>query len=107
MDIPQTINDVALSGEQRRNIYLVIKEALHNIVKHANASEVTIAFQLGDQHLEVTIHDNGRGLHQASSFGNGLKNMRRRIENIGGDFKIESGTGTTVKLNCPLPTALA
>ena len=33
--------------------------------------------------------------------------MRRRIENIGGDFKIESGTGTTVKLNCPLPTALA
>jgi len=107
LDIPQTINDVALSGEQRRNIYLVIKEALHNIVKHANASEVTIAFQLGDQHLEVTIHDNGRGLHQASSFGNGLKNMRRRIENIGGDFKIESGTGTTVKLNCPLPTALA
>jgi two-component system, NarL family, sensor kinase len=102
LDTPETITDLPLSGEQRRNIYLVIKEALHNIVKHANATKVRIAFQLNDQHLNVVIHDNGHGLQQVSSFGNGLKNMRHRIENIGGDFKIESGTGTTVKLNCPL-----
>jgi signal transduction histidine kinase len=55
----------------------------------------------------VTIRDNGQGLHKASSFGNGLKNMQRRVENIGGDFEIESRTGTTVKLNCPLHTTPA
>lgn len=107
LDIPETITDLPLSGEQRRNIYLVIKEALHNIVKHANATKVEIVFQLNDHHLSVAIHDNGNGLQQAPSFGNGLKNMRRRVENIGGDFKIESGAGTTVRLNCPLYTTLA
>jgi signal transduction histidine kinase len=107
LEIPQTITDLPLSGEQRRNIYLVIKEALHNIVKHANATKVKIVFQLNGQQLNVTIHDNGHGLQQTSPFGNGLKNMRRRVKNIGGDFEIESGTGTTVKLNCPLYTSIA
>jgi two-component system, NarL family, sensor kinase len=102
LDIPETNNDLPLSGEQRRNIYLVIKEALHNIVKHANACKVKIAFQLDDQLLEVTIEDDGCGFKKVSSYGNGLKNMRRRIENIGGDFSVEGGRGTTVKLSCPL-----
>jgi signal transduction histidine kinase len=107
LDIPEKITDLPLSGEQRRNIYLVIKEALHNIVKHANATKVRIVFRLDAQHLDVAVHDNGQGLQKAPSFGNGLKNMRRRVENIGGGFKIETGAGTTVKLNCPIYTALA
>ncbi|MGZ3881855.1 MAG: tetratricopeptide repeat protein [Flavisolibacter sp.] len=102
LDIPETIADLPLSGEQRRNIYLVIKEALHNIVKHAHATKVRITFRQNGQTLNVVICDNGQGLGKASPFGNGIKNMQRRVENIGGDFKIESGTGTTVNLNCPL-----
>ena len=102
LDLPQTISDLPLSGEQRRNIYLIIKEALHNIVKHAHATEVNIAFHLNDKNLDIAIHDNGKGLIQTSPFGNGLKNMRHRIQNIGGNFEIISGAGTTVKLKCPL-----
>jgi len=106
LDIPGTIADLPLSGEQRRNIYLVIKEALHNIVKHAHATNVQIVFRLNGQRLNVIIHDNGKGLQKELYSGNGITNMRRRVENIGGSFSIESGTGTTVKLDCPLNTPL-
>jgi signal transduction histidine kinase len=106
LDIPGTIADLPLSGEQRRNIYLVIKEALHNIVKHAHATNVQIVFRLNGQRLNVIIHDNGKGLQKDLYSGNGITNMRRRVENIGGSFSIESGTGTTVKLDCPLNTPL-
>jgi signal transduction histidine kinase len=102
LDIPLTITDLPLSGEQRRNIYLVIKEALHNIVKHASATEVNIGFGLHNETLHISIRDNGKGLTQSSRFGNGLKNMRTRIENIGGSFEIVHKSGTTVKLKCPL-----
>lgn len=107
LEIPETITDLHLSGEQRRNIYLVIKEALHNIVKHASATKVDLCFQFNQQSLSITIQDNGTGLIKNSQFGNGLKNMRHRMETIGGVFEILNGTGTTVKLKCPLNTQSA
>lgn len=107
LKIPPKITDIPLSGEQRRNIYLVIKEALHNIVKHSFATEVSITFELNNKMLDIIIHDNGRGLKQSSPFGNGLKNMHQRMENIEGSFKIISGEGTTVKLRCPLYSNIA
>jgi two-component system, NarL family, sensor kinase len=104
LNIPEAIINLPLGGEQRRNIYLVIKEALHNVVKHARATEVNIAFQLNEKSLNITIHDNGLGFRKASVFGNGLNNMRRRLENIGGNFEIKTASGTLVKLICPLYT---
>lgn len=106
LQIPDTISDLHLNGEQRRNIYLVIKEALHNIVKHAAATEVNICFAIENKNLSVVIHDNGRGFRESSSFGNGLKNMRRRMETIGGNFDISNENGTTIKINCPLHSDL-
>lgn len=103
LDIPDPVPQVHLTGEQRRNIYLVIKESLHNIVKHACATEVTIAFRL-NENLDVTIQDNGKGFSKTSLFGNGLKNMRQRMQSIGGSFEINNGEGTTVKLSCPPDT---
>jgi len=102
-DVPGLIPDIPISGEQRRNIYLVIKESLHNIVKHSGASEVSISFQLNGG-LRACIHDNGKGLETNSQhrFGNGLKNMRQRMESIGGTFEVENKNGTTIKLYCPL-----
>lgn len=92
-----------LTGEQRRNIYLVIKEALHNIVKHAAATEVCISFQLNNQ-LSVSIHDNGKGIDTAAlrRFANGIKNMEQRMESIGGTFEIINNDGTTIRLQCPV-----
>jgi signal transduction histidine kinase len=100
---PDSIPDIHISGEQRRNIYLVIKESLHNIVKHSGASEVNISFQI-NKRLQACIHDNGKGfqMQHQRRFGNGLKNMQQRMESIGGSFEIENNNGTTVKLYCPL-----
>jgi two-component system, NarL family, sensor kinase len=102
-NVPEYIPDLQITGEQRRNIYLVIKESLHNIVKHSCASEVNISFDLNGG-LRSCIHDNGKGIETISQrrFGNGLKNMRQRMESIGGSFEIENENGTIIRLYCPL-----
>ncbi|HMH24072.1 MAG TPA: two-component regulator propeller domain-containing protein [Puia sp.] len=80
-----------VSGEFRRNVYLTIKETLHNIVKHAQASQVCITIVIGRE-LTVIIQDNGIGFNRAQvrPFSNGLTNMRRRIADIGGELQILS-----------------
>ena len=100
---PDAIPPVEISGEKRRNIFLCIKESLNNIVKHANANRVEIFFSV-DQHLQITIKDNGRGLNTAEIrlFSNGISNMRKRMENIGGSFSIDNHNGTIIVLRIPL-----
>lgn len=97
-----------LSGETRRNVFLVVKESLHNILKHAQASKVEIDFSLKNNDLEIKIRDDGRGLDEAAlaKAGNGLLNMEKRMTAAGGHFDIESkpGKGTTVHLSLPLET---
>lgn len=101
-DLPEFIPNVPISGEQRRNIYLVIKESLHNIVKHSEATEVTISFQFQGG-IRSCIHDNGKGFKTPAlhHFGNGLKNMQARIQSIGGTFEIENANGTTIHIFYP------
>ena len=95
-----------VSGEFRRNVYLTIKEALHNIVKHANASQVRISIAAGKDLLRIAITDDGIGFDPAvvRATGNGLNNMRERIRAIGGQLQIRSGGKTVVQLSVPLPT---
>ena len=102
-NVPEYIPDLQITGEQRRNIYLVIKESLHNIVKHSEASKVDVSFDLNEG-LQACIHDNGKGIETNGQrrFGNGLTNMRQRMESIGGTLEIENENGTTIKLYCPL-----
>jgi len=104
-DFPETVPQVFVSGEVRRNIFLTIKESLHNIVKHSSATQVKIKVCLQDQ-LSIQINDNGKGFAAAGvnsySGGNGLINMRRRLQLIGGHLEISSGKGITVSLHVPL-----
>ncbi len=95
--------DVQLSMEQRRNIFLVVKEAMHNTVKHARASEAGLSFHWRNG-LMVEVTDNGRGFApgNGSGTGNGLRNMRKRIESIGGSFELKSGVGTRIIFSVPL-----
>lgn len=95
---------VQISGEKRRNIFLGIKEALHNIVKHAQATEVRISVESKDHALTIEIADNGIGLHpdKQRKFGNGLNNMKRRMESIEGSWEIISGEGTRVLFRLPV-----
>src|SRR6185436_15073946 len=105
VDEPDNIPPIDLSGEFRRNIYLTVKEALHNIVKHAQATEVLMQIEI-NRSLLIRIKDNGIGLNNSipSEFGNGLVSMRNRMKELGGSFEIDSKSGTEVTIQAPLST---
>jgi signal transduction histidine kinase len=81
-------------------LFLAVKEALHNIVKHAQASEVTMRVAASEEALRIIIEDNGRGFTGAAdnALADGLRNMRQRLTEVGGSCHIESqpGAGTRV-----------
>jgi signal transduction histidine kinase len=101
--IPLDIPEKELSGDKRRNIFLCVKETLNNMLKHSGATGLTIDI-LTDGMLTIRIHDNGRGidLQKIRQFGNGLQNIKRRMESIGGDFEIKNNNGTETTLTLPL-----
>ncbi len=103
---PEIIPAYTLSAGLRRNIFLVVKEALHNIVKHSGASEVLINIEFCNDQLNIQIKDNGKGflINEVSGLGNGLINMQKRIEDIGGKIKIETaqGDGTQISFSIKL-----
>ena len=104
-DFPETIPSQFVSGEVRRNIFLTVKESLHNIVKHADATQVRLIVRFNEK-LIVMIQDNGTGFSLVNvdqrSGGNGLKNMKKRIESIGGRFILLNGEGVTIRMEVPI-----
>lgn len=103
-DMPDDIPMVTIPGTHRRNIHLVVKEALHNIIRHANSGLVEIYFSFDNSDLEIVIADDGVGINkeQLKRFGNGLRNMKQRIESIGGRWEISSEKGTRIRLQLPV-----
>ncbi len=103
--MPEAFAPQVIKGEIRRNIYLSVKEALHNIVKHAEAKNVSINIRITNN-LEICIHDDGSGINmekkQRLFSGNGLKNIKKRMEAIGGMIEIENNEGTTLRFRIPL-----
>ena len=99
-NIADNLPDIEVIGEIRRNIFLVIKEALNNILKHAKATEVTITLKREQDVLTLYIQDNGVGINpeKLRQFGNGLKNMKKRMAAIEIDFHIENNNGTLITL---------
>jgi signal transduction histidine kinase len=89
----------------RHYIFLIVKETLNNIVRHAQCTRVNIRVEQTPTALTLTIEDDGRGFVAAPGRGNGLNNMRQRMTEIGGAFNIEStpGHGTRVSLEIPKP----
>jgi signal transduction histidine kinase/ligand-binding sensor domain-containing protein len=108
LDVPAQLPKTAISPEARHNVFLAAKEAVTNIVKHARASEASIRLRLEPQSFTLEIEDNGRGpdgaKEKAAESRNGLRNMRKRMEDIGGRFSFGPGPrgGTRVALTVPL-----
>ncbi len=100
---PAFIEPSELTGDKRRNLFLCVKETLNNVLKHAHATELQIDFQIGKS-LTIKIMDNGTGidLQKIRQFGNGLKNIAKRMESIGGVYNIENNGGTITTLQLPL-----
>jgi signal transduction histidine kinase len=111
VDLPPEMPAVALSAELRHNLFLATKEALNNIVRHAHAHEVWIRFQWVAASFEISIVDDGQGfvLTEEHSRRNGMRNMKKRLEDAAGHFAVTSrpGRGTqvtfTISLAPPAP----
>jgi signal transduction histidine kinase len=101
-DLPVSPPEQNISAEARHNLFLAVKEALNNIVRHAHASEVQLQARVTEESLNLTIKDNGQGFEQTPAVANadGLCNMQQRMEEIGGQFRIQSrpGAGTSISL---------
>jgi len=102
VDLP----DRAVSSMHRHEFFLAFKEALTNVIRHSGATEVRLGVRLIGNRLRLSIADNGKGLAltAARGGGNGLVNMRARLEKMGGRFEIasQSGRGTTIRFYVPL-----
>jgi signal transduction histidine kinase len=103
---PPASAERALDSRLRHQMFLVFKEALTNVVRHSGATEVRLNIWIGPGELKMSIADNGSGLGSVAHGGemDGINNMRRRIEKLGGRFEItgEAGKGTRVKFQVPL-----
>lgn len=108
-DIPRELPVTALPGKVRHSLFLAVREALNNVTKHARADLVRLEISVEDTGLRLAIEDNGCGLalEQLGAAGTheGLNTMRRRMEEIGGQFHLTSrpGSGTRVEFFTPLP----
>jgi signal transduction histidine kinase len=104
--IPDQLPDQPLPPKVRHELFLAIKEALHNILSHAAATSARLEISMHGDRLRVTIADDGRGFDPASPApgrpggGHGLANLRQRMQEAGGSFEVRSspGAGTTIVL---------
>jgi signal transduction histidine kinase len=107
LDFPRDVPALPLQPDIRHNIFLIVKEALNNALKHSEATEVHLLTKISTYTLEICIDDNGKGFvstANAESDRHGLGNMRQRAEVLGGTLTVESepGKGTTIRLTVPL-----
>ena len=105
LDVARDLPPLALNAERRHGLFLAVREALHNAVKHSGAREVWLRLRLDAGALLITVEDRGRGFDTAAaSSGDGLRNLRERLAALGGDCRIASidGAGTKVRFRLPL-----
>jgi len=109
VDLPDRPVEWAVSPEARHNLFLAVKEALNNVIRHAGASEVWLRVTASADTLTILVEDNGRGIVGRSNdeFANGLSNINQRMTDIGGRSNIENitETGTRVSLIFPKPNS--
>ena len=98
---PENFPDLKLTSEQRRNVFLTLKEALNNAVKYSEADLVILEIGMSDSAVFISIKDNGKGFCvEEKKFGNGLTNMKKRIEEFMEVFQsvLRRDKGTTVQI---------
>jgi len=104
LDIPVGLPHLPLNAEFRFNLFLVVKEALNNSLKHSGGHNVILGIRLKPGQLELVVQDDGRGFAADSVLeGDGLNNMRERIRILGGELTMQSAPGAGVKIHALIP----
>jgi ligand-binding sensor domain-containing protein/signal transduction histidine kinase len=107
LDVPPNLPDFPLRAEVRHNLFLMVKEALNNAVKHAQAAEVWLRVNTDGNALRIEVEDNGCGMAEPSTDrkGHGMENLQNRTVQIGGQLEVQSrpGQGTKIIIKLKLP----
>ena len=101
---PEIVPDIKLSNAQRRNLYLVTREGLTNVIKHSEATAVQLKLDIVDKELRFSITDNGKGINEKKNRpgSNGLRNMKNRMEDISGTIEwVRMDKGLAVNFSLP------
>ncbi len=104
--IPIECDPVTMTEAARHSLFLAVKEALNNVIRHASATEVELQISQSPDLLQIVVADNGRGFDwNKIQPGDGLANLRARLEALNGqcDIQSQAGKGTTVRFSVPLP----
>lgn len=91
-----------LNGKLRKNLFFCVKEGLNNALKHSGSDKIVMKIVCDADHLILIVSDNGKGLQQQNVYGNGLKNIRKRMESMGGRVELIEEKGLTLILDLPL-----
>lgn len=106
LDVPSQLPATPIPPDLRHNVFLAARESVNNVIRHAQATSAWVRLRLEPGRFILEIEDNGRGLGDVSSKShrNGLRNMRQRMAEVGGEFSIGPGAegGTLVRLTAPL-----
>jgi signal transduction histidine kinase/ligand-binding sensor domain-containing protein len=110
LDIPSQVPPHPLSSQCRHHLFLAVHEAFTNILKHSGATQAKVAITYDPPVFEIVVSDNGQGFTPwnggagaGAESGNGLRNMRQRLANLGGRYHLDSapGRGTTIRFIFP------
>ncbi len=107
LQVTPDLEKTKLTPEQRRDIFLICKEALNNVARHAGCRRATLSLRVSGQQILVEIKDDGRGFAatvvENGRGGHGLANMRARAARLGGSLGIASDPGHGTQLNLSIP----
>lgn len=108
-DVPAQIPATPLAGTVRHGLFLIVREALNNAVKHARCHLIRLGVRLADAALTITVEDDGRGVipNDSDHRGLGLESMQQRASELGGTLEVapQPGGGTRVAVTIPMPLA--
>ena len=103
LEEPPEPQKVKLTPEQRHHLFLIFKEALNNIARHAHCATARLTIAVEDRRLRAEIVDDGCGFNEAGEQGNGLRNMKLRAEQMGGSMTVAAAAGHGVRLELTVP----
>ena len=103
-----------LGGQAEQTLYILAREALANVVRHARARRVLVSLRYSDHHVDLVIQDDGAGAsdqilqhYQESGTHFGMKRSRRQVEDLGGTFDVRNGEESGLAIRVRIPVAVA
>jgi signal transduction histidine kinase len=105
-EAPARGEEIKLNVETRRQVFLIFKESVNNVVRHAGCTRVRVRLALEGDSLTLVVEDNGKGIANGAGEGHGLQSMRSRAGELGGRLEVTVGEngGTTIALRVPAHT---